>query len=386
MNRKEIAEIRRRLNPDKNAISCVRGCYVNEKREVVATFNRSLMAFPQEEQEKYLSIFKRTLAGIPGRNLIDIEFRPDQVMEDEAHGLLMGLRNTALTVDAGVEQLCAKIIDSLELEGNYLILMMHDAYDVPFRHTDENKADVVSEEVFNYMLVSVCPVKLTKPALSYFSEDNAFHSRDLEWVVAAPELGFMFPTFDDRATNIYSALYFTRDAANVHDEFIDAIFHCDAPMPAAEQREVFQAVLEDALDDDLSFEVAQTVHEQLREMIETHNQDKAAEPLVVSRKEVSGMLESCGVPEEKLAAFEEKYDAEFGQGISLSAVNIAEPKKFEVRTPDVVVQVNPERSDLIETRIIDGFKYILIRAEEGVEVNGVSINIASRETSEGAPF
>ena len=386
MNRKEIAEIRRRLNPDKNAVSCIRGCYVNEKREIVSAFNYSLLSLPMEEQEKYLAIFKRTLAGVPGRNLIDIEFRPDQVMDDEAHQLLMGLRNTALAVDAGVEKLCRKIIDSLELEGNYLILMMHDAYDVPFRHSDENKVDVVSEEVFNYMLVSVCPVKLTKPALSYFSEDNAFHSRDLEWVVAAPELGFMFPTFDDRATNIYSALYFTRDAANVHDEFIDAVFHCDAPMPAAEQREVFQAVLEEALDDDLSFEVAQTVHEQLREMIETHNQDKAAEPLVVSRREVSGMLEACGVPEEKLAAFEEKYDAEFGQGISLSAVNIAQPKKFEVRTPDVVVQVNPERSDLIETRIIDGFKYILIRAEEGVEVNGVNISIASRETSEGAPF
>ena len=390
MNRKEIAEIRRRFNPDKNAISCIRGCYVNERRQIVSTFNYSLMSLPQEEQEKYLALFKRTLAGVPGRNLIDIEFRPDQVMDDEAHQLLMGLRNTALTVDAGAEKLCRRIIDSLDIEDNYLILMLHDAYDVPFRHTDEHKVDVISEEVFNYILVSVCPVKLTKPALSYFSEDNAFHSRDLDWVVAGPELGFMFPTFDDRATNIYSALYFTRDAADAHDEFIDAVFHADAPMPAAEQREVFQAVLEDALDEDLSFEVAQTVHEQFREMIEAHNQDKAAEPLVVSKREVTGMLEACGVPDEKLAAFEEKYDAEFGQGMELRAVNIAEPKKFVVRTPDVVVQVNPERSDLIETRVIDGFRYILIRADEGVEVNGVNIAIAARADEaageDDAPF
>ena len=390
MNRKEIAEIRRRLNIDKNAITRLRGCYVNEKREVVATFNRSLLSFPQEEQEKYLAIFKRTLAGVPGKNLIDIEFRPDQVMADEAHGLLMGLRNTALSVDSGVETLCGRIIESLELESNYLILMMHDAYDVPFRHTDENKSDVISEEVFNYILVSVCPVKPTKPALSYFSEDNAFHSREMDWVVSAPELGFMFPTFDDRATNLYSALYFTRDAADVHDGFIDAVFHADAPMPAAEQREAFQAVLEEALDEDLSFEVAQTVHEQFREMIEAYNQDKAAEPLVVSRREVTGMLEACGVPDEKLAAFEEKYDAEFGKGMGLRAVNIAEPKKFEVRTPDVVVQVNPERSDLIETRVIDGFRYILIRADEGVEVNGVNIAIAARANEaageDEAPF
>jgi len=387
MNRKEIAEIRRRFNPDKNAISRVRGCYVNDKREVVSAFDRPLLSFPLEEQEKYLSIFRRTLAGVPGRNLIDIEFRPDQVMDDEAHGLLMGLRNTALSVDEGAERLCRAIIGSLELEGNYLILMAHDAYDVPFRHTDEHKADVISEEVFSYIMVAVCPVKLTKPALCYFGDDNAFHTREPDWAVAAPELGFMFPTFDERAANIYSALYFTKDAGNIHGEFVDAVFHCDAPMPAAEQKEAFQAVLEDALDADLSFGVAQSVHEQLREMLEIHNQDKRAEPLELSRREVSGMLEACGVPEERLAAFEEKYDAEFGRDAPLSAVNIVEPKKFEVRTPDVVVRVNPERSDLVETRVIDGMRYILIRADEGVEVNGVNISIAGDgEADDDAPF
>ena len=375
MNRKEIAEIRRRFSLDKNAISCVRGCYVNEKREIVATFSRPLISFPQEEAEKYLAIFKRTLAGIPGRNLIDVEFRPDQVMDGEAHGLLMGLKNTALTVDRGVETLCRRIIDALELEGNYLILMMHDAYDVPFRHTDENKVDVISEEVFNYILVSVCPVKLTKPALSYFADDNAFHSLEQEWVVAAPELGFMFPTFDDRATNIYSALYYTRDADNLHGEFIDAVFNADAPMPAEEQRETFQAILEDALDEDLSLDVVQAVHDTLRERLEANDKDKAAEPLEIGPREVVSLLESAGVPEEKLQAFEEKYDAQFGEAVFLPARNVVEPKKFEVRTPDVVVQVNPQRSDLLETRVIDGVKYILIRAEEGVEVNGVNISI-----------
>ena len=375
MNRKEIAEIRRRLNPDKNAVDCVRGCYVNEKREIVSAFKRSILDFPAEEAEKYLALFKRALSGVPGRNLIDVEFRADQVMAGEAHGLLMSLNNTGLSVDQGVEKLCGRIIETLEMEGNYLILMMHDAYDVPFRHADENKADVVSEEVFSYIIACVCPVKLTKPALSYVAEDNDFHSLDPDWVVSAPEVGFMFPTFDDRATNIYSALYYTRDAANIHGEFIDAVFNADAPMPAEEQKETFRAVLEDALDEDLSFDVAETIHDTLRERLEEHEKDKAAEPLEVSRREVVDMLERCGVPEEKLRSFEEKYDEAFGQTVSLPAMNVVEPRRFEVRTPDVTVQVNPQRSDLIETRVIDGVKYILIRAEEGVEVNGVNITI-----------
>lgn len=385
MNRKEIAEIRRRFNIDKNAISCVRGCYVNDRREIVSTFNRSLLSFPQEEAEKYLAIFKRTLAGIPGKNLIDINFRPDQVMDDECHKLLMGLRNTALTVDQGVERLFERIIDALNLEGHYLILLMHDAYDVPFRTKDDQKIDEINEEVFNYILLSICPVKMTKPSLSYFAEDNDFHTRESDWVVAAPELGFMFPTFDDRATNIYNALYFTRDAAEMHDEFIDAVFNTDKPVPATVQKETFQAILEDTLEDDLNFDVVQTVHEQIRDMIEANNQDKTAEPLVISRREVTGMLESCGVPEEKVVAFETRYDESFGQGMPLKAQNIVEPKKFEVRTPNVVVQVNPLRSDLVETRIIDGFKYILIRADEGVEVNGVNISITANSADAPAP-
>ena len=375
MNRKEIAEIRRRLNPDKNAIDCVRGYYVNEKREIVSSFARSMMEFPQDEAEKVLALFKRTLAGLPGRNLIDVEFRPDQVMEGEAHGLLMSLNATALKVDNGAQMLCDRIIDGLDLEGNALILMMHDAYDVPFRHADADRADVISEEVFSYLLVAVCPVKLTRPALSYCAEDNAFHTLDPDWVVAAPEIGFMFPTFDDRATNIYSALYFTKDSGNIHEGFIDAVFNADAPMPADVQRETFQAVLEDALEEDLSFSVVETLHDALRERLEEHEKDKTAEPLEISRREVASVLQDCGVPDEKLRAFEEAYDASFGQAVSLPARSVVEPKRFEVRTPDVTVQVNPQRSDLIETRVIDGVKYILIRAEEGVEVNGVNIRI-----------
>ena len=375
MNRKEISEIRRRFNLDKNAISCVRGCYVNDKREIVSMFNRPLMSFPQEEAEKYLAIFRRTLAGVPGRNLVDMVFRPDQVMDGEEHRLLTAMRNTALKVEEGVQAFYQKVIDSLEMESNYLILLTHDAYDVPFRGRDDLKVDDASEEVFDYILCSVCPVKLTKPALSYFASDNEFHDREQDWVVASPELGFMFPTFDDRAANIYNALYYTRDTATMHDEFISAIFNTDAPMPAAEQKETFQALLEDAIGDDLSYEVVQTVHEQIRSMIEEQKSDKEAEAPVVSKREVKAMLENCGVPEERVTAFEEKYDADFGATIELGAQNIVDERKFEVRTPDVVIQVNPERSDLVETRVIDGFKYILIRADEGVEVNGVNINI-----------
>ncbi|MBQ8086915.1 MAG: DUF4317 domain-containing protein [Clostridia bacterium] len=375
MNQKEISEIRKRFHPDKSAIAMIRGCYVNEKREIISTFNRPLMQLPQEEAEKYLAIFRRTLTGLPGKNLLTMSFRPDQVMEAPEHQLLSAMRNTALKVEEGVSTFYQRIIDSLEMEGNYLILLTYDAYDVPYRTRDVMKVDDASEEVFDYIVCAVCPVKLTKPALSYDATDNEFHDRELDWVVAAPQIGFMFPCFDDRAANIYDALYFTRDTQDIHEEFIDAVFHTDAPMPAAEQKETFQQLLEESVGEGLNLDVVQTVHEQICSLIETQKQDKENPVPTVTKRDVRDALVQSGVSEERIDAFEEKYDEDFGAVIDLSAQNIVEPKKFEVRTPDVVIQVNPERGDLVETRVIDGQKYILIRASEEVTVNGIHIHI-----------
>ena len=376
MNRIEISEIRRRLNPDKNSIDGIRGCYVDEKGQIISMFSHSLLTLPQEETEKYLSLFKKILSGVQGKNMVDIAFRPDQVADSEQHRLLTALRNTGLKVDQAVERFFQSVIDGLEMEGNYLILLMHDSYDIPFKARDEYKSDEYSEEVFPYIICAVCPVKLTRPALCYCSEDKGFHERELDWVVSSPELGFMFPAYEDGGANIYSAVYYTRDPADSHEEFVNAIFDNEPPMPAEEQREIFEAILGDTLAEECSLEVVQSVHEELKERIEEKKLDRASEPATISKREVSNLLQNCGVSEERVQAFEEKFDEEFGVTADLSAQNIVNVKQFQIRTPDVVVKVNPDRSDLVETRVIDGLRYILIRADEGVEVNGVHISIA----------
>lgn len=376
MNEKEISEIRRRFRPDKNNITHIRGCYVNEKREIVSEFNQSLSMMPPEESEKMLAILKRTLSGTLEKNLIDITFATNQVVDSEEHKLLTALRNSSLEDTDAVTSLFGRIIDTLVMEGNYLILLAHDTYDVPYRSTDGEKQEDASSEVFSYMLCSICPVKLTKPALSYYVRENEFHNHLADRVVSAPELGFMFPAFDDRSANLYNALYYSRDTTQSHKEFVDAVFNSEIPMPAALQKEIFESILGETLADDCSYEVAQTVHEQLCELIEEHKINKEEEPLVISKSTVKKVLESCGVSDTHVTAFEEKYDAEFGADADLSPRNIVDTKQFEVRTPNVTIHVNPECSDLVETRTIDGTKYILIRADEGIEVNGINIHIA----------
>lgn len=376
MNEKEVGELRRRFKADKCAITHVRGCYVNEKREIVSQFDQSLALMGEEESDKLLSILRRTLSGGIDRNLIDVSFATSQVAEGEEHKLLMALRDSALQDEEAVQAFFQKAIGSLDLEGSYLILLAHDRYDVPYRAKDGETQKDASQEVYSYILCSVCPVKQTKPALSFYVRENRFYNRQVDWLVSPPEVGFLFPAFDDRSTNLYDALYYNRDVGENHPDFAQAVFSSPIPMPAETQKATFQAILGETLEEECSYEVVQAVHDQLRELVEEHKENKE-EPLMVSKGAVKCVLLSCGVSESHVSAFDSRYDDSFGADTRLSPRNLVDARQVQLSMPDVTIKVSPAYSALVETRTIDGKKYVLIPAEGEVEVNGVPIHIDS---------
>lgn len=381
MNEKEIGEIRRRVRRDRSNMTAIYGCYVNAQKEIISSFRQSVGMMPENEAEKYFGVLKRALSGTIGKNLIDINFRTAQVADSSEHKFLMDLRKTALQDDELRMQLFQKIIDSVSFEDNYLILVGCDSYDVPFKSKDDETQADASGETYTYLLCAVCPVKQTKPSLRYVVEEKEFHDGGIAQVVCAPELGFLFPAFDDRATNIYNALFYTHNTKVSNQGFVDALFNIEAPKPAAEQKKSFEALLTTSLDDECSFEVVQTVHDQICQCIDLHKESKTAEPLLISKEQVKTALKTCGVSESRVAKFSVDYDEAFGFEAQLHPKNIINNKQFEINTPDVSIKVNPARSDLIETRIIGGVKYILICADENVEVNGVNIHIDEPETA-----
>ncbi len=381
MNQKELGELRRRFRPEKCAVSRIYGCYVNTAREVVSYLDESLGRMPQDEAEKYLSLLKKSLSGTLGRNLIDIVFSTEQVMDSEEHRLLSALRESGLRDGEIRQAFYQKVIETLDMgESNYLILLAHDAYDVPSRGGDDQPGD--SETVFQYILCCVCPVKDGKPELGYFPGENEFHSCTAGQIVSAPELGFLFPAFDNRAANIYNALFYSRSADELHHEFIDAVFRTEPPMSAAEQKEAFESALSGGLEDACSMAVVQAVHEQLRERIEEHRESKDPEPLALTAGEVGGILRSSGVPEDRVASFQEQCGERFGESAALNPANLIDSKRYEIKTSEATVSVDPAYSYLVETRVIDGRKYILIPVGEGVEVNGLSVGVAPPADSE----
>lgn len=379
---KEIGELRRHLRRDRSNITAIFGCFVNDNKEIICQFRQSTGMMPENEGDKYFALLRRTLSGGLGRNLIDITFKTSQVADSPEHKLLMGLRDSQLEDEELRQELFRKIIDSVVLEGNYLILAACDSYDVPFKSKDDFTQSDKSEEVFRYILCTICPVKQTKANLHYVPQEQLFHDGAMNQMVSAPALGFLFPAFDNRSTNIYNALYYTRDVKTNQDALIEALFNTPVPQSALEQKQTFEALLANSLEDECSLDVVQSVHDQLCQRIELHKESKVPEPLMISKEDVKEVLNACGVSQEHVAKFSVDYDQAFGFEADLHPKNIIDNKHFELKTPDVVIKVDPAHSDLIETRIIGGVKYILVCADENVEVNGVNIHIQDRQAEE----
>ena len=372
MTEKEVGELRRRLRPDRTNITSICGCYVSAGREILSRFTLSMGLLSEEDKEHYLSIFKRVLSGAADKNRLDLAFQTAQVADSDEHRLLMTLRNSKLQDEAALNTLYEKLIGSVLLEGQFVILLAHESYDVPFKSKDGALLEDGSD-VFSYVLCAICPVKEGKSSLSYDAQEKQFHNATNGSAVAAPEIGFLFPCFDGRSTNIYNVLYYVRSGKNNHEEVCKTLFAIDPPAPAESQRVSFGGILTNALGEECSLALVQSVDEELRQRIAIYKESRGEEPLAVYKEDVHAVLQDHGVSEAHLASFNTRFEESFGVNAAVSPRNLVGSRKFEVKTPDVVISVNPERSDLVETRIIGGVQYLLIRADESVEVNGVSL-------------
>lgn len=377
MIKQEINELKRLYTPSNCSITRICGCYVDGEKNKKTEFKEAFLSLPEEEIFKYFELLRKTLSGTIGKNLLDLEFPLSSEQEGGTQEFLMLLRNSKLKDDALLEEFYDKVIASYEYVGNYLILLIHDAYDVPGKTTDGLTMDDASDTVYEYLLCCICPVNLSKPGLSYDAVANEFHNRVRDWIVEMPETGFLFPAFNDRASDLHSTLYYTKNPEEPHSEFVDQILGATLPLTAGSQKETFQALIEETLGQEAEYEVVKNIHENLTEMIEEHKE--IPEPLMLDKHQVRNLFEKSGVEEEKLADFDQLYDAAAGEDTALMVNNVANTRTFEVKTPDVVIRVNPERADLVNTLLIEGKRCLVIEINDHVEVNGVTVRTGTAE-------
>lgn len=372
MNKKEILEIRKQFSPENCTISRICGCYVDAEKNIKTELKEAFLSIPEEDAFKYFTLFKQTLSGSIGKTLINMDFPLEEEKEGGKQTFLLQLRDSKLQDDLLISEFYNKVIEGYDFGENYYIILIHVVYDVPGKATDGAQMFDASDSVYEYLLCSICPVHLSKGGLGYNTEKNTIENRLRDWIVEAPAKGFLFPVFNDRYTDIHSILYYTKNPENLQEDFIEQMFGCiTIPMSAENQKETFNAIITDTLGEECDYTVVKNIHETLNDMIEESKD--FPEPLSLTKTDVKRLLEESGVPDKNLEHFDANYEAAAGERTALLASNITNTKKFHIETPDVVIKINPECADLIETKMIDGRQCLVIAINDHIEVNGVCV-------------
>ncbi len=404
MNKKEIAEIKRRFKKESCTFTTMCGCYVDASKEKVVTFRETFLNLEDEEFHKYLEIAGKCLSGTLGNNLLELEFP----IEEEAPGghqqILMALRDSRLTDDNLVNAYYDLIIDTYDYVGNYLILLFHDAYDVPMK-TKDNLDLGDSEEVYEYLLCAICPVTLSKPGLGYREAEHRIGARDRDWIVGATETGFTFPCFTERSTDIHSVLVYTKNAKEPHREFWENGLGCRSKQTTAEKQNAFTNMVTQALgpDDEETGEKILDIQQSLNEFVlaEEEKMDKD-DPLPFTPEAVTEVLTEGGVPVEKAERIQKNYEEYFEDTLP-DAKELLDPTALKANEPraekkvlqekvadltkkleeagvigkdgkeaDIVVKVSPEKLPLVTSAFVDGHRCLVIPLDDDEQacING----------------
>lgn len=370
MNKKEVLEIRKQYTHERCSITRICGCYVDGEKNIKTQLKEAFLSLPEEETFKYFNLFKQTLSGTLGKNLLNLEIPLDSENPGGPQEFLLKLRDSKLQDDTLLEEFYQKIIENYYFLENYYIILIHVAYDIPGKSLDGSEMFDASEDVYEYLLCSLCPVKLSEPGLSYDAEHNNIGNRIRDWIVDRPVNGFLFPAFNDRTTDIHSMLYYSKKAEELQPEFIESMFGCTIPFTAEKQKEIFNYLIQDTLGDACDYETVKNIHDHLTEMVEETKD--SPDPLVLSKLDVKRLFELSGVPEGKMENFDQTFEAAVGEKASLLATNISSGRKFNIETPAVVINVDPEYTDLVKTKVIDGRACIVVTVNDRIEVNGVN--------------
>ena len=410
MDKKGVAELKRRLTKENCTFTRLCGCYVDAGKNKVVDLSETFLNLEDEEFYKYLEIAKKTLSGTIGNNLLELNFPLDEEAAGGRQQFLLGLRESKLKNPELLERFYDMVIESYDYTGNYLILLFHDAYDVMTKTTDNNALDE-SEEVFEYLLCAICPVQLSKPGLGYREDENRIGPRIRDWVVSVPDSGFLFPAFTDRSTDIHSLMFYTKDTKAPHAEFMELGLGCGARRTATEQKMTFHSIVKQAYGDDVekSGEVLMEIQQNLNDLVE-EKAELEEDPVILTPELLTNVMEESGVAPEKAEKIGKTCAEEFAEEAPL-AENVVDSKALAaneqiqkekelvaqvevlqqqlkekqieeeadevVKTYDVVLRVKPEKVSQIKSEVINGQKCLVIpmAEDEHANVNGVNTTV-----------
>lgn len=347
MIQKEVLELKKRFKINKASFQRVCGVYVDASKNKQATMNMPFLMLEEEIMHKYLDIAGKTLSGKVGDALLGMDVHGGSREQEEMTKLLLGIKDSHLEDSGLLDAFYDRVIDLYNTPEPYYIVLFYDAYDVISKTNDNAKLDE-SEIVYEYILCSICPVKLSQPGLEYYADENKVGIRKRDWVIKMPDAGFLYPAFTDRCPDINEVLFYNRKPGEADHLFMDQLFLCNSERTVSEKKSIFSRIIEIAADKESNpEEKIFHLHEKLRAIEEEKDAcDRSDEP--VTDAEIKDAARAAGFTETVVDEIAKSFNYEFTKQKATAGMLLDEKILEKNKTLKEIEDLKKQVKNLIE--------------------------------------
>ena len=375
MNRKELNEIRNHFNPEAKyfAMERVLTAFVDTQRAVRGVNIRTAGSIPSPESMILYDTMKKVLNVNLGKQSSELPFREHAYSDDGAQSRLAELLASELKAEDVALSFLGKLAELVDSDAPYAVLMAYCTYDPPRKNKMDELETDFTDQTFKYLVCAMCPIAKTEGVLVYNQfDDEILRQENPNAVISkAPQDGFFYPVFSDRATDVHHVLYYTKTPNTPNEKLIDAFLECDVDTTVEEDQADMKTVLGELLGDDLTYETVTAVNEKLTQIAAKNKTDDS--PTEVTGRMLHRMLAEVGVPEEKLADTEKVFEEHVES--TLKPERLIVPKTV-IKTPEIVVNIKNEAKNKVRLDKIEGRHCMIIELDDAmIEVNGYDLKV-----------
>lgn len=376
MNKKELAEIKKNFN-DTSALFTLNRIvtvYIDGNKNIRCKKNDLHINYPEEERSVLMESLGKIFKGNLGKGLLEYAFPSAEYEEDGAQHTLYTAMKTKLADEEAVDKLIVRIVNNLAYEPSYTLMIGHCSYSIITKDKNDEALDDSASE-YNFIVAAVCPANTSDDGLMFDNENNTIIKKaNTELIISRePTDGFFFPVFTDRRPDVNSVMYFTKSPKKPNISVVDDVLGCEFVMSAHGEKETFQAVLNDVVGDELSYNVITQLNEKIQEFV-TGSKNEPGLPIIDDKK-MYNLLSDVGVSDEKLEALPSVYKQKVGDGGVLTATNLVE-NKTTLATPEITVNISKNATDKVRTTMIEGRRCLLIDLDDpAISINGLTTRI-----------
>lgn len=377
VNKKELGEIKKQLkfDNDKLMLKGIQEAYgKNKDGEASIQFSRLINPdfLEQEEGELYFDIFKKSLGGTPGKNLMEYAFDYSDPDAKDLQQRFYDYKNGSLLKSEEFEQLARELLVKGDYRNPVHILAGIFEYAAP--GLNANNEVLEENSVFRFMIVAISEAKLTEIGLFYNYSANEIQRKvnDEMQILPSPLDAFFYPSFSQRASDVNHFVYHSKTAKKPNIDLIEDFFHIPFVASAPEQAEGFAKVIADVFPDGMEAKTALKFHENISDYI---NENQVEDSMVMlDKSRIKDLLLASGANSEKMERFDSSF-ANIMEDQEVAAVNLMEKGKVSMRAPSISVSIKDDALEAVKTQVIDGKPCLIIEMNEGLEVSGLPANL-----------